>query len=141
MTKKRQSGTGPVPCPCGNGDFDACCGRFHRGEALPPTAEALMRSRYSAYVLGNEDWLRQTWHASTCPGDLSVDRDTHWLGLTVKSHAQQDDLHATVEFVARYKLGGRAHRMHELSRFVFEPRTAGEAARWLYVDGDLREQN
>lgn len=141
MTKKRQAGAGPAPCPCGNGAYDACCGRFHRGEALPPTAEALMRSRYSAYVLGNEAWLRETWHASTCPDDLSIDGDTHWLGLAVKSHVQQDDLHATVEFVARYKVGGRAHRMHELSRFVFEPRGADEPARWLYVDGDLREQD
>ena len=98
-----------------------------------------MRSRYSAYVLGNEGWLRQTWHASTCPPDLSTDAGTNWLGLTVKSHVQQDATHATVEFVARYKVGGRAHRLHELSRFVFEPREAGEAARWLYVDGDLRE--
>jgi len=139
MTKKRQAGAGQTPCPCGNGAYESCCGRFHRGEVLPPTAEALMRSRYSAYVLGNQDWLRQTWHASTCPGDLSADSGTQWLGLTVKSHAQQDDSHATVEFVARYKVGGRAHRLHELSRFVFEPRTDGEPPRWLYVDGDLRE--
>ncbi|ABF06997.1 SEC-C motif domain protein [Cupriavidus metallidurans] len=139
MTNKGRAGTGPAPCPCGNGAYDTCCGRFHRGEASPPTAEALMRSRYSAYVLGDVSWLRQTWHASTCPPDLSADPGTNWLGLTVKSHAQQDATHATVEFVARYKVGGRAHRLHELSRFVFESREPGEASRWLYVDGDLRE--
>ena len=140
MTKKRQSGAGVEPCPCGNGAYATCCGRFHRGEAVPPTAEALMRSRYSAYVMGDEGWLRQTWHASTCPEDLSADAGTRWLGLTVKSHAQQDDTHATVAFVARYKVGGRAHRLEELSRFVFEPREPGTPARWLYVDGDLKEQ-
>ena len=139
MTKKRSSGSTAQACPCGNGAYATCCGRFHRGEAMPGTAEALMRSRYSAYVHGDEGWLRQTWHASTCPQDLSVDRDTHWLGLTVKSHAQQDDTHATVAFVARYKGGGRAHRMEELSRFVFEPREPATTARWLYVDGELKE--
>lgn len=139
MTKKRSSGSTAQACPCGNGAYATCCGRFHRGEAMPGTAEALMRSRYSAYVLGDEGWLRQTWHVSTCPQDLSVDRDTRWLGLTVKSHAQQDDTHATVSFVARYKVGGRAHRMEELSRFVFEPREPATTARWLYVDGELKE--
>ncbi|RAS05145.1 SEC-C motif-containing protein [Cupriavidus alkaliphilus] len=128
---------GPVPCPCGSADYDACCGRFHRGEALPPNAEALMRSRYSAYVLNDIDWLRQTWHASTCPADLVPDTATRWLGLAVKAHAQQDDTHAEVEFVARYKVGGRAWRLHERSRFVCEARVPGEAPRWLYVDGDI----
>lgn len=141
MTKKRASGAGGVePCPCGNGAYATCCGRFHRGEAVPHTAEALMRSRYSAYVLGDEGWLRQTWHASTCPDDLAVDTGTRWLGLTVKAHVQQDDTHATVAFVARYKVGGRAHRLEELSRFVFEPREPGTPARWLYVDGDLKDE-
>ncbi|CAG9175840.1 hypothetical protein LMG32289_03427 [Cupriavidus pampae] len=96
-----------------------------------------MRSRYSAYVLGLADWLRQTWHASTCPDDVAPEAGTRWLGLSVKAHAQQDDTHATVEFVARYKIGGRAWRLHERSRFVFESREQGEAARWLYVDGDM----
>lgn len=108
---------------------------------MPATAEALMRSRYSAYVLGDVSWLRQTWHASTCPADLAADADTRWLGLTVKSHAQQDDTHATVAFVARYKVGGRAHRLEELSRFVFEAREPGTPVRWLYVDGDLKAQD
>ncbi len=136
-----RSGDTTQPCPCGNGAYAACCGRFHRGEAMPATAEALMRSRYSAYVLGDESWLRQTWHASTCPEDLGVDRGTRWLGLSVKLHAQQDATHATVAFVARYKVGGRAHRLEELSRFVFEPREPGTPARWLYVDGDLKQQD
>ncbi|MEN7529985.1 MULTISPECIES: YchJ family metal-binding protein [unclassified Cupriavidus] len=141
MTKKRAADAAAAACPCGNGPYASCCGRFHRGEAVPATAEALMRSRYSAYVLGDAGWLRQTWHGSTCPEDLSFDNGTRWLGLTVKSHVQQDDTHATVAFVARYKVGGRAHRMEELSRFVFEPREPNTPARWLYIDGELKEQD
>jgi SEC-C motif-containing protein len=53
-----------------------------------------------------------------------------WLGLTVKRHVTQDCEHATVEFVARYKTGGRAHKLHEISRFVRED------GRWYYVDGE-----
>jgi SEC-C motif-containing protein len=124
-------------CPCGGGDYAGCCGRFHRGLALPGNAEQLMRSRYSAYVLGNVDWLRQTWHASTCPSDPAPDPQIRWLGLSVKGHVQQDESHAMVEFVARYKIGGRAWRLHERSRFVKAPRSAGEAPRWLYLDGDM----
>jgi len=135
--KAPQKAADSSACPCGHANYAGCCGRFHRGEASPPTAEALMRSRYSAYVLGLADWLRQTWHASTCPDDVAPEAGTRWLGLSVKAHAQQDDTHATVEFVARYKIGGRAWRLHERSRFVFEPRERGEAARWLYVDGDM----
>jgi SEC-C motif-containing protein len=124
-------------CPCGAGEYASCCGRFHRGTAVPANAEQLMRSRYSAYVLGDVEWLRQTWHASTCPADLAPDTQSRWLGLVVKAHVQQDDAHAVVEFVARYKLGGRAYRLHERSRFVKEPHSAGEMPRWLYVDGDM----
>ncbi len=137
MTARRSGGKAVSPCPCGGADYAACCGRFHRGAAEPSTAEALMRSRYSAYVVGDLSWLRQTWHLSTCPADLEADAGTRWLGLTVKAHAQQDDTHAEVEFVARYKIGGRAWRLHERSRFVRESREAGEAPRWLYVDGDM----
>lgn len=137
MSARRPATSKTTPCPCGHADYAACCGRYHRGEALPPTAEALMRSRYSAYVLDLPDWLRQTWHADTCPGEIAADAGTRWLGLTIRSHAQQDDTHATVEFVARYKIGGRAWRLHELSRFVLAPRAEGETARWLYVDGDM----
>jgi SEC-C motif-containing protein len=93
-----------------------------------------MRSRYSAYVLKLEDYLHATWHLATrpCEVDLTVD-DTKWLGLEVKKLALQDDNHATVEFVARYRVAGKGHRLHELSRFVRED------GRWYYVDGDMKE--
>lgn len=122
-------------CPCGSGRLLAdCCGRLHAGEAAPD-AETLMRSRYSAFVLGLEDYLLASWHPATRPADLELDATPRpqWLGLTVKSHTPLDASHATVEFVARYKLNGRAFRLHETSRFE---RLGG---RWLYVDGEMRE--
>lgn len=128
-------------CPCGGVAYARCCGPFHTGDAVPATAEQLMRSRYSAYVLGDTAYLRSTWHPSTCPADLETSEAdaaaTRWLGLDVKRHTPQDAVHATVEFVARYKVGGRAHRLHETSRFVRLDASGAESAegRWLYVDG------
>jgi SEC-C motif-containing protein len=92
-----------------------------------------MRSRYSAYVLGLADYLLATWHPSTRPDGLEPDPSgLKWLGLELRRHEQQDADHATVSFVARSKLGGRAHRLQETSRFV------REGGRWYYVDGDVR---
>ena len=122
-------------CPCGSGrTLAACCGRFHAGEPAPD-AGSLMRSRYSAYVLGLEDYLRATWHPVTRPAALGLDAvpRPQWQGLAVKSHTPLDATHAMVEFVARYKLNGRAYRLHETSRFE---RVAG---RWLYVDGEIQD--
>lgn len=122
------------PCPCGCGlSLTDCCGRYLEDGAAAPTAEALMRSRYTAYVLQREDYLLATWHPSTRPPSLGLAEEARpkWLGLEVKRHEQQDEMHAVVEFVARYKLNGRAHRLHEKSRFV------REAGRWFYIDGDI----
>jgi SEC-C motif-containing protein len=117
-------------CPCGSGrPYANCCEPWHHGSPAP-TAEALMRSRYTAYVLNLHDYLLATWHESTRPPSLE-DSPTRWLGLAVKQHVQQDDNHATVEFVARFRADGRGHRLHEVSRFV------REGARWYYVDGDF----
>ncbi|AOB32147.1 hypothetical protein AKI39_17615 [Bordetella sp. H567] len=123
-------------CPCGTGrPYVDCCGVWHAGPRYlqAPTAEALMRSRYSAYVLGLLDYLRDTWHPSTRPAALEPNPpDLKWLGLDVKRHIVQDEQHAQVEFVARSRLRGKGQRMHETSRFVRED------GRWLYVDGDIR---
>jgi len=124
-----------VACPCGSGRaLSACCGRYHAGEPAPD-AVSLMRSRYSAFVLGLEDYLLATWHPATRPAVLELDATPrpHWLGLAVKAHTPQDETHATVEFVARYKLNGRAFKLHETSRFE---KVDG---RWLYVDGEIHE--
>ncbi len=119
-------------CDCGSGKaYPDCCGRFHRGDEYAPTAEALMRSRYSAYVRCEEDYLRKTWAEETCPSSLAQDDDVKWLGLKVKAAiggGEEDDT-GEVEFVARYKLAGKGHRMHERSRFE---RRNGQ---WLYIDG------
>ncbi|MDE2439657.1 MAG: zinc chelation protein SecC [Betaproteobacteria bacterium] len=90
-----------------------------------------MRSRYSAYVLKLEDYLLATWYPDTRPSELDLAADgSKWLGLEVKKHFQQDENHATVEFIARYRIAGKGHRLHEISRFV------REGGRWYYRDGD-----
>lgn len=122
-------------CPCQSGrPYARCCAPLHRQEGNAEDAEALMRSRYSAYVLAERAYLLATWHASTRPSGLEFDEvvSTRWLGLEVKHHVLQDPDHATVEFVARYRTGGApAVRLHEVSRFV------REHGRWYYVDGEF----
>ena len=121
-------------CPCQSGlDYSRCCGPFHAGTPAPD-AQSLMRSRYCAYVRGDEAYLLATWHPDTRPAslDLREDTTTRWLGLDVKRHIADDADHARVEFVARYRSGGApAVRLHELSRFVRED------GRWYYVDGEF----
>lgn len=122
-------------CPCESGNAYAnCCGQWHGG-APAPSAEALMRSRYTAYVLGLEGYLLDTWHAATRPQAIGLSTQfpkPNWLGLSVKRHENPTPDSAIVEFVARLRIGGgKAERMHEVSRFVRED------GRWFYVDGDL----
>jgi len=95
-----------------------------------------MRSRYSAYVLRNEKYLKSTWYKSTRPSEpMFADNDgMKWMDLMVCKH-EQDGNWATVEFIARYKLGGRACRLHEISRFVRED------CRWFYLDGYFPENS
>lgn len=128
----------PPSCPCGSAlRYDTCCGRWHHGaqRLMAPDAAALMRSRYSAYVLDELDYLLETWHASTRPPHIeSNPAGMKWLGLQVRNHTQHDADHATVEFVARSRLQGQASRLHETSRFVRED------GRWFYVDGDFVEK-
>jgi SEC-C motif domain protein len=122
----------PNTCSCESGRaYDICCKPFHNGTAAP-TAEALMRSRYTAYVHKLDDYLLATWHASTRPAELDLSQDAiKWLGLSVK-HTETTGDTATVEFVARYRIGGgRAEKMHEISRFV------RENGAWFYVDGKI----
>lgn len=127
-------------CPCGRTDargrplpFAQCCGRFlGRGEAAPD-AESLMRSRYSAFVLQDADYLMATWHPDTRPPQIDFDPGTKWLGLQVRDHRALGENRAEVEFVARYRVSGRAARLHERSRFE------REAGRWFYIDGDMLE--
>jgi SEC-C motif domain protein len=121
-------------CPCQSGlAYGPCCGRWHAGpqRLQAPDALALMRSRYSAYVLDLRDYLLDTWHPSRRPAALAApEPGLKWLGLTIKQHVVRDAQRAEVAFVARSKLAGRAHRLQERSRFV------NENGRWLYLDGD-----
>src|SRR5690606_36179232 len=117
----------PLPCPCGGrrpGDgYAACCQPLIEGQTTANDAESLMRSRYTAYALGNEDYLLATWHASTRPASLDLPppgqaHGIRWLGLKVESHEPLSDSRAEVVFTARYREAGKAHRLHERSRFV-----------------------
>jgi SEC-C motif domain protein len=112
--------------------FAQCCGRYigHFEETPAPDAHSLMRSRYTAFVLRDPGYLLATWHASTRPPELELDPATKWLGLDVREGRDVDASHSEVEFIARYRVGGRAVRLHERSRFV------REAGRWYYEDGD-----
>jgi len=127
------------PCPCGrlgadgrSVAFSDCCGRYLDHDTPAPDAEHLMRSRYSAFVLGRVGYLNTSWHASTRPENLSLEPGVKWLGLEVKRHRVADADHAEVEFVARSRIAGRGQRLCETSRFV------REGGRWFYVDGDTR---
>lgn len=136
MSMARGKPVAPSPCPCELGKpYAQCCEPFHQG--LPaPTPEALMRSRYSAYVLRLSLYLLATWHASTRPriDDLDLGTgNTRWLGLKILCSEQASADEGTVEFVARFRTGGApAVRLHEVSRFVRENGV------WYYVDGAFK---
>ncbi|MFF7736990.1 YchJ family metal-binding protein [Streptomyces sp. NPDC007984] len=118
----------PAACPCGLPQaYEDCCGRFHSGAAAAPTAEALMRSRYCAFVKGDAGYLLRTWHPRTRPGTLELDPGMRWTGLEVLGTSEGSAFHTTgtVEFRASYRGGS----LRELSRFE---RVDGA---WVYVDG------
>ncbi|MGI8666521.1 MAG: YchJ family protein [Jatrophihabitans sp.] len=119
-------------CPCGLGEpYEACCGRYHRGEATAPTALALMRSRFTAFALGETDYLTTTWHSSTRPADLELVAGRRWTDLQILGHTGGGLFEATgsVEFRARYRENGRAGEQQENSRFVRED------GQWRYLAG------
>ena len=124
-------------CPCGRTtpkgqalSLDTCCGPYHVNQNAPD-AERLMRSRYSAFVLGDVPYLLATWHSSQRPAELKLETGGKWLGLEIKQHKVTGPESAEVEFVARFLVDGKAVRQHERSRFV------REHGRWFYVDGDV----
>jgi len=109
-------------CPCGFGEaYDACCGRYHRGEATPPTAETLMRARYCAFAYGDGRFLAETWHSGTRPAGPLADPQLTWTGLFITGHTGGGLLEqvGTVEYTARYRRAdGSSGRVRETSRFV-----------------------
>ncbi len=124
--------TDTSPCPCGlPATYGECCGRFHRGEESAPTAELLMRSRYSAFVAGDTAYLRRTWHPATRPRHLELDPGMRWRGLEILETTGGSPFHSTgtVTFRARYRHHGKRGALHERSSFE---RRNGD---WVYVDG------
>lgn len=119
------------PCPCHSGQpLERCCSPVIRDRSAE-TAEALMRSRYTAYVLHDADYLMDTWAPETRPIHLNLVKKQKWLGLKVKrtERGGPSDDDGVVEFVARYKIDGRGYRLHETSQF------RRDNGQWLYVSG------
>ncbi|WP_437043300.1 YchJ family protein [Streptomyces sp. enrichment culture] len=118
-------------CPCGlPGAYEKCCGRHHAGAAAP-TAEALMRSRYSAFVERDEAYLLRTWHPRTRPARVDFDPGMRWTGLEILETSGGSAFHTTGTVTFRASFRGGA--LHERSRFE---RVDGA---WVYVDGDFLE--
>jgi SEC-C motif domain protein len=125
----------PRRCPCGTGlPYAGCCRRLHDGTATAATAEQLMRSRYSAFAVGDAGYLLRTWHPDTRPRSLRLDPEVHWTGLEIlaTTGGRLLDPEGTVEFRASRLSAGRPGAQHELSRFVRED------GRWRYLDGTSR---
>lgn len=121
-------------CVCLSGEqYQACCGRFHSGVSEPATAEQLMRSRYSAFVLQDEPYLLRTHHPSTALGVLGLDPEMQWRRLDILSSCRGGpfETEGTVEFKAYYRHGNERGILHENSRFV------RDNGRWLYVEGEI----
>lgn len=121
------------PCPCGSGArFDGCCGPVLAGAAAA-TAEALMRSRYTAFVVGDERYLVESWHPGTRPDTIDLDPALRWTGLEIVETATgaPGDRRGTVEFRAGWRDGRETGMLHETSRFVFQ------SDRWWYLDGEV----
>ena len=122
------------PCPCGSDtDYTSCCQPLHLRHILPPTAEALMRSRYSAYVLHLIDYII----ATTVPAQqtfldaaelMQWSSETEWLGLNVIAHRNFGKQHAQVEFEAYFRDGQHRSAHHELSGFV------NIGGQWYFID-------
>lgn len=123
-------------CVCGSGQsYQHCCQRCHQDHRAANNAETLMRSRYSAFVLGLSVYLLQTWHPATRPAALDLSRDTtEWMGLEILSHQAggAQDRHGTVTFKAYYRLADGVGCLHETSRFCCEE------GLWFYVNGKIK---
>jgi SEC-C motif-containing protein len=117
-------------CPCLSGDvYGDCCGPLIEGSVPAPTAVRLMRSRYTAFVVGEADYLLGTWHEATRPAALELDPAVRWMRLEILGTTRGGpfDTEGTVEFMAHYRQGGEGARQHENSAFV---KLDG---RWVYV--------
>lgn len=127
------------PCPCGSGaNYSSCCEPFIRGTAKPPTAEKLMRSRYTAFTISDIDYLKKTLAPeSSHDFDVKSTREwaqkSKWKGLKILStdKGTENDKKGVVEFVATYEYKGDSIEHHEVSQFRKSPE-----GQWFFVDGD-----
>ncbi|MFQ6391920.1 YchJ family protein [Nocardia sp. KC 131] len=123
-------------CPCRRGEpFEQCCGPVLAGERAAATAEALMRSRYTAFATGDVDYLRRSWHPSTRPVELELDPGQRWLFLEIvrtERGGPFDDI-GVVEFIAHYRADDVRGSLHEVSRF------RRENGAWVYLDGVVEQ--
>lgn len=118
-------------CPCLSGEsYGACCGRIHRGEADAATAEQLMRSRFSAFAVGDAAYLLRSWHSSTRPPELELDDEMRWYRLDINGSTRGGmlDNEGTVDFTAFYRDADGRGSQQENSNFV------RENGRWVYLD-------
>ena len=120
-------------CPCGsNQQYDFCCQTFHEHIKMPITAESLMRSRFTAYVMQNETYLLETWEAGRRPKEINFSKEVEeWTKLEILNtkKGRDKDSKGIVEFKAYYTQDGEAYVMNEISRFT------KSSGRWLYLDG------
>ncbi|MBF6143427.1 MULTISPECIES: YchJ family protein [Nocardia] len=126
----------PSSCPCRHGEpFDRCCGPVLAGQRQAATAEALMRSRYVAFAVGDADYLLRSWHSRTRPKRLSLDHGLRWRFLEIVRTERGGPFDDTgvVEFVAHYRTDEGRGELHEVSRF------AREDGQWRYLDGDIED--
>lgn len=122
-------------CPCRKKSapiaYADCCQPLHEGVMQAATAEALMRSRYAAFAVQNAAYVSRTWHSSKRPAEMRFTPGQEWQRLQIiATHTNGNE--ATVEFIARSRIGGGSHVLHEVSRFV------REGGYWLYVDGVIK---
>lgn len=117
-------------CPCGLGEtYENCCAPLHRGESAAPTAERLMRSRFSAFAVGDAEYLLSSWHPDTRPATIRLDARQRWTRLDVLATTGGSPFHTTgtVEFRAHYRTPDGPGSLHEDSEFT---RVDG---RWVYT--------
>ncbi|RAG85607.1 hypothetical protein DN069_10875 [Streptacidiphilus pinicola] len=128
--------TSTALCPCGTGrPYAFCCGPFHAGNAQAPTAEALMRSRFSAFAKREVPYLLRTWAPETRPPAIDLEPDLRWERLEIVGTTEGGPFHqqGTVEFRAHFREGRGGGVLHENSRF------RREDGAWVYVDGDIQD--
>ncbi len=122
-------------CPCNSGEpYSDCCEPFLAGDNNAITAEALMRSRYTAYVVHDTKYLLKTWHFSTRPANIDPATIPEWYGLHIVNTeaGSATDNEGVVEFKAKSLSQKKVWHLHEISRFVKEDN------QWFYVDGDIK---